>query len=164
MIAQHTDRLTGILGIAVSSMYVYQASLIEDSLLADAVGVAGVPTAIGYLMLAASMCLFLKSWWKTKQKAAVSEEETEPGGSEHPHWKALGLLALLAAFVAIVPVLGFVVSIGLFVAAVAYYAGARDAKTLMWCALLTGPMLWLSFDYALEIHLPTGMWSQWIGK
>jgi hypothetical protein len=62
MIAQHTDRLTGILGIAVSSMYVYQASLIEDSLLADAVGVAGVPTAIGYLMLAASMCLFLKSW------------------------------------------------------------------------------------------------------
>jgi len=152
------------LGIAVSSMYVYQASLIEDSLLADAVGVAGVPTAIGYLMLAASMCLFLKSWWKTKQKAEVSEEETEPGGSEHPHWKALGLLALLAAFVAIVPVLGFVVSIGLFVAAVAYYAGARDAKTLMWCALLTGPMLWLSFDYALEIHLPTGMWSQWIGK
>ena len=164
MIAQHTDRLTGILGIAVSSMYVYQASLIEDSLLADAVGVAGVPTAIGYLMLAASMCLFLKSWLKTKQKAEVSEEETEPGGSEHPHWKALGLLALLAAFVAIVPVLGFVVSIGLFVEAVAYYAGARDAKTLMWCALLTGPMLWLSFDYALEIHLPTGMWSQWIGK
>ena len=164
MIAQHTDRLTGILGIAVSSMYVYQASPIEDSLLADAVGVAGVPTAIGYLMLAASMCLFLKSWWKTKQKAEVSEEETEPGGSEHPHWKALGLLALLAAFVAIVPVLGFVVSIGLFVAAVAYYAGARDTKTLMWCALLTGPMLWLSFDYALEIHLPTGMWSQWMGK
>ena len=164
MIAQHTDRLTGILGIAVSSMYVYQASLIEDSLLADAVGVAGVPTAIGYLMLAASMCLFLKSWLKTKQKPEVSEEETEPGGSEHPHWKALGLLALLAAFVAIVPVLGFVVSIGLFVAAVAYYAGARDVKTLMWCALLTGPMLWLSFDYALEIHLPTGMWSQWIGK
>ena len=89
MIAQHTDRLTGILGIAVSSMYVYQASLIEDSLLADAVGVAGVPTAIGYLMLAASMCLFLKSWLKTKQKPEVSEEETEPGGSEHPHWKAL---------------------------------------------------------------------------
>jgi putative tricarboxylic transport membrane protein len=164
MIAQHTDRLTGILGIAVSSMYVYQASLIEDSLLADAVGVAGVPTAIGYLMLAASMCLFLKSWWKTNQKPEVSEEETEPGGSEHPHRKALGLLAILASFVAIVPVLGFVVSIGLFVAAVAYYAGARDAKTLMWCALLTGPMLWLSFDYALEIHLPTGMWSQWIGK
>jgi ABC-type Fe3+ transport system permease subunit len=115
-------------------------------------------------MLAASMCLFLKSWLKTKQKAEVSEEGIEPGGSEHPHWKALGLFALLAAFVAIVPVLGFVVSIGLFVAAVACYAGARDAKTLLWCALITGPMLWLSFDYALEIHLPTGMWSQWIGK
>ena len=164
MIEQHRDRLTGCLGVAFSSMYVYQASLIEDSLLADAVGVAGVPTAMGYLMLAASLFLFLKSWLKTKQKAEVSEEETEPGGSEHPHLKALGLLVILATFVAIVPVLGFVVSIGLFVAAVACYAGARDAKTLLWCALITGPMLWLSFDFALEIHLPTGMWSQWIGK
>jgi putative tricarboxylic transport membrane protein len=164
MIEQHSDRLTGCLGMAVSSMYIYQASLIEDSLLADAVGVAGVPTAIGYLLLAASLFLFLKSCLKSKQKAEVSEEETEPGASEHPHLKALGLLLILAAFVAIVPVLGFVVSIGLFVAAVAYYAGARDAKTLLWCALITGPMLWLSFDFALEIHLPTGMWSQWTGK
>ena len=127
-------------------------------------GVAGVPTAMGYLMLAASLFLFLKSWLKTKQKAELSEDATEPGGSEHPHLKALGLLVILAAFVAIVPALGFVVSIGLFVAVVAYYAGARDAKTLLWCAFITGPMLWLSFDYALEIHLPTGMWSQWIGK
>ena len=164
MIEQHSDRLTGCLGMAFSSMYIYQASLIEDSLLADAVGVAGVPTAMGYLMLAASLFLFLKSWLKTKQKAELSEYATEPGGSEHPHLKALGLLVILAAFVAIVPALGFVVSIGLFVAVVAYYAGARDAKTLLWCALITGPMLWLSFDYALEIHLPTGMWSQWIGK
>jgi putative tricarboxylic transport membrane protein len=164
MISRHTDRLTGLLGIAISSVYVYQASLIEDSLLADAVGVAGVPTAIGYLMLAASTCLFLKSWLKTKPENEVSEEEVEPGGSKHPHWKALGLLTILAVFVALVSVLGFVVCIGLFVAAVAYYAGARDAKTLLWCALITGPMLWLSFDFALEIHLPTGMWSQWIGK
>jgi putative tricarboxylic transport membrane protein len=164
MIEQHSDRLTGCLGMAFSSMYIYQASLIEDSLLADAVGVAGVPTAMGYLMLVASLFLFLKSWLKTKQKAELSEDATEPGGSEHPHLKALGLLVILAAFVAIVPALGFVVSIGLFVAVVAYYAGARDAKTLLWCALITGPMLWLSFDYALEIHLPTGMWSQWIGK
>jgi len=164
MIEQHSDRLTGCLGMAVSSMYIYQASLIEDSLLADAVGVAGVPTAIGYLMLVASVSLFLKSWVRTKQKAKLSEEDAEPGGSEHPHLKALGLLALLATFVAIVPVLGFVVSIGLFVAAIAYYAGARDAKTLLWCALITGPMLWLSFDFALEIHLPTGMWSHWMGQ
>jgi ABC-type Fe3+-siderophore transport system permease subunit len=165
MNAQQTDRLTGLLGVIFSSMYVYQASQIEDSLLADAVGVAGVPTAIGYLMLMASALLFLKTWLKTQ--AAISEdesEEVEPGGSEHPHLKAMGLLALLAAFVALVSVFGFLIAIGLMVAAIAYYGGARQFKTLLWCALLTGPALWLSFDYALEIHMPTGMWSQWIGK
>ena len=55
--------------MAVSSVYVYQASLIEDSLLADAVGVAGVPIGIGYLMCLASALLFLKSWLKSKAEA-----------------------------------------------------------------------------------------------
>jgi hypothetical protein len=164
MNAQQTDRLTGALGLLVSSVYVYQAGLIEDSLLADAVGVAGVPIAIGYLMAAASASLFVKSFFQTEAAGEVEVEEIEPGGSEHPHWKAFGLLALLAIFVAMVPVLGFVIAIGLTVAAVAYFGGARGFKTLLWCAVLTGPALWLSFDYALEIHLPTGMWAHWIGK
>jgi ABC-type Fe3+-siderophore transport system permease subunit len=66
--------------------------------------------------------------------------------------------------VALVSVFGFILCIGVMVATVAYFGGARQFKTLMWCALLTGPLLWLSFDYALEIRLPTGMWSQWLGK
>jgi putative tricarboxylic transport membrane protein len=164
MNANQTDRLTGILGLLLASVYVYQAGLIEDSLLADAVGVAGVPIAIGYLMALSSLSLLVKSFLKNDKTANIDEEEVAPGGSEHPHGKALGLLALLALFVALVPVVGFVVAIGLAVAAIAYFAGARGFKTLLWCALLTGPALWLSFDYALEIHLPTGMWSQWIGK
>ena len=61
MNAQQKDRLTGLLGMIGSSIYVYQASLIEDSLLADAVGVTGVPTAIGTLLGAAAVLLFLKS-------------------------------------------------------------------------------------------------------
>jgi len=164
MNAQQTDRLTGALGLLVSSVYVYQAGLIEDSLLADAVGVTGVPIAIGYLMAVSSVSLLVKSFLKNDVTAKTDEEEVEPGGSEHPHWKALGLLALLALFVALVPVVGFIVAIGLAVAVIAHFGGARGFKTLMWCALLTGPAIWLSFDYALEIHLPTGMWSQWIGK
>jgi hypothetical protein len=165
MNAQQKDRLTGLLGMFVSAVYVHQASLIEDSLLADAVGVAGVPTGIGYLMCVASALLFMKSWLKSKaESSAAAEEEVEPGGSAHPHWKAVGLLALLLGFLMLVTILGFIVSIGVMVAAVAYFGGARELKTLLWCALITGPALWLSFDYALEIHLPTGMWSQWIGK
>lgn len=165
MNAQQKDRLTGLLGMIGSTVYVYQASLIEDSLLADAVGVTGVPTAIGIFLGIVAVFLFLKSWLPSKAPAtSESEEAPEPGGSDHPHFKALGLLAILLGFVALVSVFGFILCIGVMVAAVAYFGGARQFKTLMWCALLTGPLLWLSFDYALEIRLPTGMWSQWIGK
>jgi putative tricarboxylic transport membrane protein len=165
MSAAQRDRLTGLLGMAVAAIYVYQASLIEDSLLADAVGVTGVPIAIGVLLFAAAALLFLKSWVPSRARVSEEAEEApEPGGSEHPHWKAVGLLALLSVYLLMVTVFGFVLSIGALVAAVAYFGGARQFKTLLWCALITGPMLWLSFDYALEIRLPTGMWSQWIGK
>ena len=99
MNSQQKDRLTGLLGMIGSSIYVYQASLIEDSLLADAVGVTGVPTAIGVLLGTAAVFLFLKSWLPSKAPATPEAEEApEPGGSDHPHLKALGLLAILLGF------------------------------------------------------------------
>lgn len=75
MNAQQKDRLTGLLGMIGASIYVYQASLIEDSLLADAVGVTGVPTAIGALLGAAAVLLFLKSWLPSKAPATSESEE-----------------------------------------------------------------------------------------
>ena len=55
MKSHQADRLTGILGIVVSASYVAYARNIEDSLLADEVGAAGVPSAVGaVLMLAAA--------------------------------------------------------------------------------------------------------------
>jgi hypothetical protein len=164
MIAQHTDRLTGILGIAVSSMYVYQASLIEDSLLADAVGAAGVPTGVGVVLLIASLFLFVKSFKSKASMLNETEEEPGEGGSQHPHAMALGLLLILAAYVFLLPILGYVLSVGLLVGAAAWFAGARRYTSLVLCAVLAGPVLWFVFDWTLEIRLPVGLWPMWLGK
>ena len=57
MNAQQGDRITGVLGILVSASYVAYARQIEDGLLADEVGAAGVPTAVGVLMMLAAAAL-----------------------------------------------------------------------------------------------------------
>jgi putative tricarboxylic transport membrane protein len=158
------DRVSGGLGMLLAAAYIATAQSIEDSLLADAVGAAGVPTGVGVVLWAASLFLFLKSF---KSKAGMLQEaENGPteGGSPHPHAMALGLLLILAAYVFLLPLLGYVVSVGLLVGAAAWFAGARRYTTLIGCAVLAGPFLWLVFDWTLEIRLPVGLWPMWLGK
>jgi len=161
------DRITGALGVVLASVYVLYARSIEDSMLADAVGAAGVPTGVGVMLALASLALLLK----TLRSAAddLTDEMPAPGMaasgvSRRPHAMAAGLLAILAVYVALLPVLGYVPSIGLLIGAVAWFAGARQLLSVTACMVLAGPLLWLMFDWALEIRLPVGLWPQWLGR
>jgi len=162
------DRISGGLGVLLAGSYIMTARGIEDSLLADGVGASGVPMGVGIVLLLASFCLFVKS---LKNKAAIDEpphsSKTElpaASGHKHPHAMALGLLLILALYVCLLPFVGYVVSVGILVAAVAWFAGARSHASLVMCSALAGPVLWLVFDWALEIRLPAGLWSMWLGK
>jgi len=157
------DRISGLLGLLLSIAYVMHARTIEDSMLADAVGAAGVPIGVGVMLALASLALFLKTWRTTGAADAASNDE-EAGASEHPHAMAAGLLAILAVYVALLPVLGYVVSIGLLIGAVAWFAGARKPVSVVACMVVAGPLLWLMFDWALEIRLPVGLWPQWLAR
>jgi hypothetical protein len=162
------DRISGGLGMLLATSYIVTAQSIEDSLLADAVGASGVPTGVGLVLLMASLFLFVKS---LKSKAGMAQQQAEKtdegavkGGSEHPHAMALGLLLILAAYVFLLPILGYVVSVGLLVGAAAWFAGARRYTSLLLCAAMAGPILWFVFDWTLEIRLPVGLWPMWFGK
>jgi putative tricarboxylic transport membrane protein len=156
------DRITGALGVLLSVSYVLYARGIEDSLLADGVGANGVPIGVGVVLLLASLALFCKSW---AAASGVTEQDSgEQGGAKHPHRMALGLLGILAAYVALLPMLGYIVSIGLLVGSVAWIAGARKRVSVLACMLIAGPALWLMFDWALEIHMPVGLWPKLLGK
>lgn len=158
------DRISGGLGMLVAASYIVNAQSIEDSLLADAVGAAGVPTGVGVVLLIASLFLFVKSFKSKASMLNETEEEPSEGGSQHPHAMALGLLLILAAYVFLLPILGYVLSVGLLVGAAAWFAGARRYTSLVLCAVLAGPVLWFVFDWTLEIRLPVGLWPMWLGK
>ena len=158
------DRISGGLGMLLAVCYIANAQSIEDSLLADAVGASGVPTGVGVVLLIASLFLFVKSFKSKASMLNETEEAPIEGGSQHPHAMALGLLLILAAYVFLLPILGYVLSVGLLVGAAAWFAGARRYTSLVLCAVLAGPVLWFVFDWTLEIRLPVGLWPMWLGK
>jgi putative tricarboxylic transport membrane protein len=161
------DRISGALGMALAIAYVLHAHSIEDSMLADAVGAAGVPTGVGVMLALASLALLLKTFRSVSDDLTEEMDEPEMEAASvapSPHAMAAGLLLILAVYVALLPVLGYVLSIGLLIGAVAWFAGARQLFSVIACMVVAGPLLWLLFDWALEIRLPVGLWPQWLGK
>lgn len=161
-----TSIITGAIGAAASLAYIAAARNIEDSLLADAVGASGVPVAVGALMAATSFVLLIKGLLSaTKERGddgglpqASEDAAATPDSPWRPHLLAFGLIGILAVYLVVLPWLGYIVSVGVLAAAVAWFSGGRDRKTLLGFAVFTGPLLWFFFDFALKIRMPSGFW------
>jgi hypothetical protein len=152
-----TSIVTGAIGLAASLSYIVAARGIEDSLLADAVGASGVPVAVGILMALTSAALLAKGVLAKASSKAEPAQEAEVSPLR-AHALAIGLIAILAGYLVVLPWLGYIVSVGLLAAVVAWFAGGRERTTLIGFAVLTGPVLWFFFDFALKIHMPAGFW------
>jgi putative tricarboxylic transport membrane protein len=155
--------VTGCGGLVFSVVYILAARRIEDSLLADPVGASGVPVAIGGLMALVSTVLILKgllpgSRSATRDSAQQADTGARPAASLRAHALAGGLLLILAAYLIALPWLGYVVAVGLLAAAIAWFAGGRQTSVLIGFAVVTGPVLWLVFDFALRVRMPAGIW------
>jgi hypothetical protein len=160
MNAQQGDRITGALGILVSASYVAYARQIEDGMLADEVGAAGVPSAVGLLMMLASVALLLKA---SRRRAGPVGERAQEDAPWAAHKLALYLLAVLAAYVLVLPVAGYWVSVALLIGAVSALVGARDRKVILACSVLGASGLYTLFTLLLKIRLPAGLWPTWMG-
>lgn len=159
MNAQQGDRITGVLGILVAASYVAYARQIEDGMLADEVGAAGVPSAVGLLMMLASVALLLKASRRSAGQRKAAPEDT----SWAAHWLALALLGVLAAYVLVLPVAGYWVSVALLIGAVSALVGARDLKVIAACSVLGASGLYALFTLLLKIRMPAGLWPTWMG-
>ena len=160
MNAQHADRITGVLGILVSASYVAYARQIEDGMLADEVGAAGVPTAVGVVMMLAAAGLLLKASRRSAGPVSDGAKEEAPWAA---HWLALALLGVLVAYVLVLPLAGYWVSVALLIGAVSALVGARDRKVIVACSVLGACGLYTLFTLLLKIRLPAGLWPTWMG-
>ena len=159
------DRVLALLAGGFALQYIAAARGIEDSLLSDAVGAGGVPQGAGFLMLAASMALFAKSFIGKAPAEEGSGDggdsgEGGSGGWKVPLLRTSGLVLILIAYGLLLPWLGYPLSVSLLFAAVGALAGAALRWPLFVCAGAAGPLMWAIFDQALQVRMPLGtLWS-----
>jgi hypothetical protein len=125
-------------------------------LLDDHVGAAGLPKTLASLLAVASIVLFFGS----------ARRRPEMGDTALPvppakHLRAAGLLALAVGYVALLPLLGYAVTLFLFLAAVALYAGARFSVALVTITLAAAVVLWATFVHVLRVPMPSGFSLGW---
>ena len=154
------DRVLALLAGGFALQYIAAARGIEDSLLSDAVGAGGVPQGAGFLMLAASVALFAKSFIGKAPPEEVDESGGSRGGWKVPLQRTSGLVLILIAYGLLLPWLGYPLSVSLLFAAVGALAGAALRWPLFVCAGAAGPLMWAIFDQALQVRMPLGtLWS-----
>ena len=140
--------MLGIAAVVLAGAYFAEAGAIQQSLLADAVGADGVPRLIAYGMGATGLALAGRGI----AQPAASNDDAPPDA----YRRAAGLLAILVAYLLVVPVAGYAVSIAALIAAVAWYAGAKPDGTMVAAAVGGAALFWFMFGYLLGIPMPAG--------
>lgn len=110
-----------------------------------------VPKVLGYLLIALAIFLFF-------DKSSETEEEKEK--RQVPKKEILVLLAvggMIFFYIFLLEIIGFVLSSFLFIFGCSWFLGYRKLKTAILVAVLFPLIMYLSFNYLLQIRLPQGL-------
>ncbi len=175
---QIRDRVLALLAAVLAVSYVLAARGIEDSLLSDEVGAGGVPQAVGVLMLLAAVALFGKSFIGARHdatgdksrrttpidpsEAAAAARAKAPTATASDRRRFItrtaGLVLILVGYTLLLPLAGYMLSIGLLVLSAGWLAGAPLRAPLLLAAAVAGPLFWMLFGYLLQVRMPAGSW------
>ncbi len=149
----------GFAALALAIAYYAAAAQLPSSFLSDDVGADGLPrllaVALGVLGLLAALRAVLA---RTAPAGAPPE-----GGGVAVHARALGLIALGAAYAQLTPSLGYMAGTIVFLFVVAAYSGQRPSLPLAAISGAGGVVLWLVFVKLLGVAMPSGMLAPLLG-
>ncbi|SDO14259.1 tripartite tricarboxylate transporter TctB family protein [Halobacillus aidingensis] len=110
-----------------------------------------VPKILGFLLIILAIFLFF-------DKSSETEEEKEK--RQVPKKEMLVLLAvggMIFLYIFLLEIIGFVLSSMLFIFACSWFLGYRKLVTTILVAVLFPLIMYLSFNYLLQIRLPQGL-------
>lgn len=145
------DLWAGLALMAVAAAYYGSALGIQQSLLSDEIGAAGLPKILAIALGLAGALLAVRSQGSTAIK--VTPRLTA---------QAAGLLALIAVYIIALPILGYPLAIAALVASVALLAGTPPTPGVAITAIAAGLGFWVIFAWLLSISVPAGIFSGWM--
>ncbi len=151
------DEILGLGVMVLAAAYWAAAEEIPVSLLSDAVGADGAPKMLAIALAFCGALLVVA----TRLKPAGAEgddEEGDPAERRRAHLRAAGLVAGLATYAVLLPILGYPVALALLIGGAAVYGGARVTPGLFVAAIAGGLGFWLFFSKFLGVLLPLGIW------
>jgi putative tricarboxylic transport membrane protein len=123
--------------LAFSVVFWLGADGIPKSRLSGSVGADGLPKMLAVTLGILSAGLIAQTLLMMKLASPTARAgEGDKSGHWMQHLRALGMIALGAAYLVLVPYLGYVLSIGLLLLAVALYNGKRPSAGLFLFAAL----------------------------
>jgi putative tricarboxylic transport membrane protein len=141
------DLAAAFVATGAAAAYFLAAGAIQDSLLSDEVGAAGLPKLLAGVLAAAGLLLGFR--------AVVAEPA---GGADIAlDRRPFVLIAMLAGYVAVVPFLGFPLAIAALIALVARFAGLAWSWRLAAVAAGAGFGFWFAFGRLMGVPVPMGI-------
>jgi putative tricarboxylic transport membrane protein len=152
------DFAFGGAAFALAVGYYLLAAAIPSSQLSDAVGPQGLPKMYAAVLAGLAILLMIRSV-RRRPAPPRSMSAAEPGPDPRSQlWRVAGLLGIGFVYVAVVPALGYLVSIAALIAVTTYYQGGVVNRHVVAVALSGAVFLWLIFVVLLGIPQPPGWW------
>jgi len=159
------DVITSLLMLGVAFVYYRYAGEINSSALADDFGAAGLPVVYAYALAVLGGALLAK----VALVAVVSALRGGSAARETPmdfsnFARAAGLLAIGAAYIAVVSIAGYLLSLIAVIGLVAWYQGEPVSWRLSAIAMGGGVAFYVFFGLVLGIDMPAGFWPVILGS
>lgn len=153
------DTMSGLVLLALAAAYYWATGGIADSTLSDEVGAIGLPRALTIALAGLGLILIVRSLFAARPaKAAHAAPEDEEEDARIP--RAVGFLLFGAAYVLLLPYVGYLVGVALLIGAVALYEGAPRRWTVPVAAIGGALFYWAVFVKLLGVPQPAGILFQ----
>jgi hypothetical protein len=153
----------GVVMLAIAAAYYLLGTSIPQSALDDAVGPRGLPRAYAIVLAALAVVTIargarLRQGYGGQAESRAGTAKPKPASSARS-WRFIGLALIGVAYLAVVPWLGYLVSIALLIAGTTWYQGGSISRSALVVAASGAVFLWLLFVVLLGIPQPSGAWS-----
>jgi hypothetical protein len=143
--------------LALAGLYWLGADQIKVSRLEGIVGAQAVPKGLAVGLAILSVLLIAQDVWRARRAAPAAEVSSGADGTD-AHLRAVGILLLGVAYLAVVGTIGYLPAIALLLLATARYLGRPWSADLFLVALGGAALYYLIFVRLLGIPLPPGIW------